>query len=265
MHPLHAVLAGAQAVFHGRAHGRGHGGAGVAQIDFRFGDRKLRAEFAAAFNAVMRRNEHQLGRFQCFCHRQRYLVGVDAKGLAIAIEAERRNDGDDAGLNERLEISDIHPLHLAGEFVVLAAANAGGVGDDGIGDGGANIGFRQSVQPVMCQPVGSQDREVQRGRIGYAHAIQIGRGLTALSGEGLDAATGAVHDHDIDIEAAQDGDIHEQMPQGVGDHDGAIDIEHKQPVAKPGDVTENSSEVGGFHSVGQMIALRRSRARLEAG
>ena len=62
--------------------------------------------------------------FSCFGHRDRHAVGVHAVGLAVAVEAERRNDRHDALREQRLEQLDVHALDLAGEEMIHALNDA---------------------------------------------------------------------------------------------------------------------------------------------
>jgi len=44
-------------------------------------------------DAILRRDEHQLGRFQGLGRRDRNAIRVDAVGLPVPIKTERRQDG----------------------------------------------------------------------------------------------------------------------------------------------------------------------------
>ena len=68
--------------------------------------------------AVGRGDEDDLRRLQRGADSERDGVGGDAVGLAVAVEAQRRDDGRDAGGEERLEHLGVHALDLAGEEVV---------------------------------------------------------------------------------------------------------------------------------------------------
>ena len=111
----------------------------------------------------MRRDEHQLGGLQRFGNCQGDAVGVDAVSLALAVEAQRGQDGHDAVVEQLLKHLHVHPLDLAGEELVHAMQDADGVGDDGIGAGGAEVNRREALQDFVRQPVGGGQGELERG------------------------------------------------------------------------------------------------------
>ena len=51
--------------------------------------------------------------FKAICHRDRDAVGVDAVRLAVAIEAERRNDGNNTLVQQRLKKFSVDTLDLS--------------------------------------------------------------------------------------------------------------------------------------------------------
>ena len=73
---------------------------------------------------VLRGDENQLGRLQRLGHRDRHAVGIDAIGFAVAVEAQRRHDRDDALVEQRLEQLDVHALDFAGEQMIHALDDA---------------------------------------------------------------------------------------------------------------------------------------------
>ena len=109
----------------------------------------------------------------------RHAVGIHAIGLAVAVEAERRDDRHDALREQRLEQLGVDALDLAGEQMVHALDDAHGMGDDDVRVGGAEVVGRKTFENFVRQPVGGGQRELERRGVGDAGAVEIG---------GLDAA-----------------------------------------------------------------------------
>ena len=143
-------------------------------------DEHLANQLAAVDQAVLRGDEDQLDGLQLFGHRQRHAIGVHAIGLAVAVEAERRDDRHDPLREQRLEQFGIDALDLAGEEMVHALEDAHGMRDDHVRVGGAQVVGRKTLENLVGQPVGGRQRQVERGGIGDAGAVQI-RGLDLLA------------------------------------------------------------------------------------
>ena len=88
------------------------------------GHEHLSNQLAAVDQAILRRDEDQLDGLQLFGHRHRDAVGVHAIGLAVAVEAERRDDRHDTLREQRLEQLGVDALDLAGEQMVDALNDA---------------------------------------------------------------------------------------------------------------------------------------------
>ncbi len=92
----------------------------------------------------------------------------------------------------------IHPLDPPGVEKIDAAQDAGGMGDDGIGIGGAQIDGGEALHHIVENLRGGLDRELERRLIGDAGAVGIRDGHVALGGELLDLRAGAMHEDDLD-------------------------------------------------------------------
>ena len=55
-----------------------------------------------------------------------------------------------------------------------------------------------------------------------------------------------MHEHDFDREAAQDGDIDEEVAEVLIGHDGTVEGDHKDLVLEARDVFEDATQVGGL-------------------
>ena len=85
------------------------------------------------------------------------------------------------------------------------------MGDDGVADGAAQVGGRQTFEQIVGDAVGGVERELQRDRIGDAGAIEIGRRLPGLGREPLNLMRRAMYQSDADAQAAQEGQVKQQV------------------------------------------------------
>ena len=125
----------------------------------------------------------ELDRAQGPRHLERHRVGVEAVGPALAVEAQRGDDGHDAAPEQGLEQLDVHPLHAPGEEVVDAAQDAEGVGDDRVRGRGAQVGGGEALEDLVGQAVGGGEGEAERGRVGDPGALEVGRLEAPLLGQ----------------------------------------------------------------------------------
>jgi hypothetical protein len=68
-------------------------------------------------------------------HLARDRVGVDAQGLAVGVESDRRHDREDVLVEEALQHARVDLLDGAREAMVDALDDAGGMGVDRVGRG----------------------------------------------------------------------------------------------------------------------------------
>ena len=80
----------------------------------------LADELTVVSQPVLRGNENQLCRLQRFGHRDSDAVGVDPVRLAVAVEAEGRNDRNNALVQQGFEELGVDPFHLPGKQLVDA-------------------------------------------------------------------------------------------------------------------------------------------------
>ena len=182
----------------------------MLQKFFQFGHEHLPDELAVVNQAVLRRDENQLDGLERLGHGDRDAVGIHAIRLAVAVETERRNDGHDALREQRLEQLGVHALDLAGEQMIHALNDAHRMRDDGVGAGGAEVVGRKAFENFVREPVGGGERELERGRVGDARAVEVGRLDVLLLGERLDLRRRAVDEHDADVQRAQHRDVQQE-------------------------------------------------------
>ena len=131
--------------------------------------------------AVAVGDEDELGRLERLGHFHGHAVGVDAEGAAVAVEAERRDDRDDALFQKLVEKFGVDPLDPAGEEPVDAADDAEGMRDDGVGVGGAQVVGGEALQHLVGDPVRGGERELERLRVGDAGAVGVADAARPIS------------------------------------------------------------------------------------
>lgn len=220
---------------------------GEEQVEFAGQD--LADEAVAAGESVAAGDVDDLGGFEGLPEGDGDGVGVDAVGMAFAVEAERRNDREDALGEEPLEHVDVDAFDLAGEEVVDASENAEGMGDDGVGGGGADVVGGEAFEDLVGEPVGGGEGKFEGRFVGDSGAVEIGGGGTGFDGQLLDHRGGAVDQDDTDAEGAEDGDVEEDVREVLAHDDGGVDGEDERAFAEPRDVAEDAAEVCGFHGI----------------
>src|SRR5207237_7397562 len=128
-------------------------------------------------------------RFQRTRHLDGDVVGVEAVGLSVAVAAQRRHHGDDVVGEQGAEHVDVDALDLAGQLVVDAVQDAGGVGDEGVGVGAAQVvGGKAFLYFVGCGGCGCEV-ELTGGVACVAGVGVVGRGRAVLYGFGVSCET----------------------------------------------------------------------------
>ena len=171
--PADAVAAGADAVFEFRDHVLGNLGLVFLEEFLGLDDGNLADGIVVLGEAVAIGDENELRRLERLGDFHRDAVGVDAEGAAVAVEAERRDDGDDALVEKLVEKFGVDPLDPAGEELVDAADDAEGMGDDGVGVGGAQVAGGEALEHLVGDAVGGGEGELQRLLVGDAGAVGV--------------------------------------------------------------------------------------------
>ena len=195
-------------------------------------------------DAVIGRNEHELGGFERLGHRQRHAVRIDAVGLALAVETERGHDGDDALVEQLLQELDVHPLYLAGEQVVHAVKDAQRVGDDGVGAGGAKVVGGKALEDLVRQAVGGSEGELERGFVSDPRTVEVGRSDALRLSQRADLRRCAVDQHDTYIQRAQHGNVHQQVGEVLVGDDRPVHADDERLLAESRDVLQDAPQVG---------------------
>ena len=171
----------------------------VSQDLIEIAGQHLAKELALIKEAVHGRDEDQLGCFESIRDSHRDVIRIHPIGFSVPIKAERRHHGDDALDQERLEELDIDALHFPRKKMIDPVDDAQGVGDDGIGAGGAQVVGGKALQDLMRQAVGRRQGELQSLRVRDSRAIQVGGLDFLLLGQRFDLTGGAVDDDHPDV------------------------------------------------------------------
>ena len=75
----------------------------------------------------------------------------------------------------------------------------------------------------MGDAVGGGEGQLERGGVGDAGAVDVGGGHAGLLGQAADLVAGPVDERDADAQAAQQGDVEQQVAEVVAFDDGAVD------------------------------------------
>src|SRR5207302_1340495 len=97
------------------------------------------------------------------------------------------------------------------------------VGHQGVAAGAAQVGGGQPFEDLVRDAVGGGDGELERRGVGDAGAVEVGRGLAHLLGQAAELVAGPVNQGHLDAQAAQQGDVEQDVPQVVVGDDGAVE------------------------------------------
>ena len=229
-------------------------------------DGELADEVAVVLQGAVLAEEEDLGGVEGFGDLDGHGVGVDAVALAVAVEAEGREDRDDALVEEELEADGVDAVDLAGVLLVHAAEDAGGVGDDGVGVGGAQVYAGEALHDLVRDAGGGVERDLEGGVVGDAAAVGVGEGGVQEGGALLDLVARAVDDDDADVERAEDREVQQDVGEVVRVDDLAVERDDEGTVAETRDVLEDAAEVGNLHGrEGSGLRRRMRDAKTDAG
>jgi hypothetical protein len=132
-------------------------------------------------------------------------------------------------------------------LLIHALNNAGGMGDNGVGADATQVIGRQTFEDFVREAVGGGERELERGVVGNAGAVEIGGGHAFFLGEGTDLRGSTVNKHDADVQGAQHGDVQQERGEILIGDDGAIDREDEGLLPELGNVLQDTPQVSQFH------------------
>ena len=150
----------------------------------------------------------------------------------------------------------VHAVDAAGKLVVHALDDAEGHRADGVGEGGLQAVLRQALDHEVRHTGGSTDGEIEGGGIGHAGALDVRDRDLAGPGKFIDLVADAVDEDDLDAEAAEHGEVDQDVGEVLVGDDDAVQRDDKGLALKPGDVFQDAAQVGRF-DVGA-VAHRKS-------
>ena len=207
----------------------------------------LANELPVVTQAILRGDENQFDGLERVGHGHRHAVGIHPVGLAIAVKPERRDDGNDTLIEQRLEHFHIHALDLAGEQMVHALDDAHGMGDDGVRAGGPQVIGRKPFENFVREPVRGGQRQIERGRVRDPAAAEIGGLDFLLVGQRLDLRGRAVDEHNPDVQRPQHRHVQQQRGEVLVGDNRAVHREDERLFAELRYVLQDAPQVGQFH------------------
>src|ERR1700730_15370890 len=100
-------------------------------------------------------------------------VGINSKSSPFAVESERRYDGNDLRIQEKLQDLHIDSLYLAGILIIDSMENADRMGDHAVGVSSSEINLRKTLHDLVRQPNCHIDRELKRCFINHPGSIKV--------------------------------------------------------------------------------------------
>ena len=110
--------------------------------------------------------------------------------------------------------------------------------------GPAQVAGRQAFQQFVRHAVGGHQGQLQGVGVGDAGAVEVGRRNVQTVGEAADLVGGAVDQGDADMQAAQQGDVEQQVAEVFVVDDGAVERDDEHAVAEARHVAEDFAQVG---------------------
>ena len=175
------------------------------------------------------------------------MVAVHAERLAFAVAHDWRDEREDVLREHRLEDRGIDLLDLAGIKMVHSLEAADLSRADGVGNRAAEAGLGKVFEYRLRDERRSFTGERHRGGVDGAFALDVGEHDIMFAGEADELLADAVHKDDLDGQAAEDGDVGDDVREILVGHDRAIDRDDEHVVAEHGDIPEDSPEVGRLH------------------
>ena len=96
----------------------------------------------------------------------------------------------------------------------------------------------------MRDAVGGSQGELQRVGVGDAGAVEVGGRLSGLFGQAADLVAGAVDQGDADAQAAQQGDVEQQIAEVLVLDDGAVQGDDEDLIAEARHIAQDLAQIG---------------------
>jgi hypothetical protein len=127
--------------------------------------------------------------------------------------------------------------------MIDAVQDAGRVRHQGVAGRAAQVVGGQAFQDLVRHAVGRGQGQLQGRLVRDAGAVDIGRRLSRLLGKPADLMPGPVYQRDRDPQAAQQGDVQEQIAEVALFDDRTVHGDYKDLVAKARYVAKDLAQV----------------------
>ena len=171
-------------------------------------------------------------------------VGVQAIGVALAVAAERGNHRHDVVFQQCLQERRVHALDPARQLVIDALQDARRMGHEAVAVRGPQIIGGEPFENLMGDAIGGRQGKLQGGGVGYPCAIDVGRRGARLQGEPPNLLSRPVHQGDANAQAAQEGNVQQEVAEIVIFDHRSIHGNHEHLVAKPRHVAQDLAQDG---------------------
>jgi hypothetical protein len=99
------------------------------------------------------------------------------------------------------------------------------------------------------EPVGSGERQLERGGVGNAVPIEVGRFDVLFVRKRLDLRGRAMDQHHADVQRTQHRDVEQDVGKILVRDDGAINADDEGPLPELRNVLEDAPQVSRFRSL----------------
>ena len=181
--------------------------------------------------------------------------------MPFAVAAQRRDHRHDVVIEQRLQEGGIDALDPAGELVIDAVQDAGRVGDQRVAIGAAQIVGGQALEDLVGDAIGGVQGELQRGGIGDAGAVDVGRRQPGLLRQPANLRPAPCTSTTPMRRLRKQRDVEEDVAEVVVLDDGPVQGDDEDLVPEARDVAEDFAEVG---EAQHGVSIARSMTRFPA-
>jgi hypothetical protein len=247
VHARHTRRAGSHSVTGSRQHLRAEASVVVLHETCKVAHGHLTYRLSVIDQPRVRRDENQLDGLQVRRDRHGHAVRVQPVRVAVAVESERRHDGNDTLVEQGLQERCVDPFDAAGEQLIDPLDDSRGVRNNDVRAGGAEVVHRQALEDLVRQPVGRSQRELKSHPVGDTGAFHVRRMHLLSFSQHPDLLGGTMNDHDPDIERPQQRDVEEERREVLVSDDAAVQREDEGPVAELRHVVQDAAQIGELH------------------
>ena len=173
-------------------------------------------------------------------------IAVRAERVPVAVAQNRRDERYDALREERFQQRRVDFFDFARELLVDAADDADLRRAHGVGDRAFQVGVREPFDDGLGNDAGRLAGDFHRSRVRRAFAVDVGKFRALARRRVAELLADAVHDDDVDVQAAQHGDVRHEILEIFVLDDAPVDRNHENVLAEHRNVFENPAEIRGL-------------------